>query len=344
MIVKSYQDILSDIEKLDHEERFKLYNALKIALYPTKLHINQIVGDVRETKFSVGIACPYCNGEKVVRNGKFRGRQRYICRECSRTFNDFTNTPMQRTQLPGKWMPFLKCMINGLSLRKAAEEIGVTHVTLFYWRHKILKALKNLDVEQFDGITELDETYFLYSEKGRRNISERKPRHRGGKAKKRGISDEQVGVLVVCDRQKQHLVKVAGTGRINAATLATMVDGKLSENLILCSDADTAIKSFTKERNIEHIELNAKKKQRVKQGIYHIQNANSFHKRLKDWISRFNGVATKYLDNYLAWFRFVTMTMYEAMVAKQKQMLVAASQFNVNATCESLRIEQWCKT
>jgi len=119
--------------------------------------------------------------------------------------------------------------------------------------------------------------------------------------------------------------------------------GKLGENLILCSDADTAIRSFTKEHDIEHVELNAKKKQRVKQGIYHIQNSNSFHKRLKDWMSRFNGVATKYLDNYPAWFRFITMTMYEAMVAKQKQMLVAASQFNLNATCESLRVEQWCK-
>ncbi|HET6421609.1 MAG TPA: IS1595 family transposase [Geobacteraceae bacterium] len=343
MTTKLYQDILNDIERLDSEEIYKLFNRLKSILHPGKPHISQFVGDVRESKFSTGILCPYCSGDKIVRNGKFKGRQRYLCRECSRTFNDFTNTPMQRTHLPDKWMPYLEWVIKGLSLRKAAEEIGVTHVTLFYWRHKILEALKNLDVDRFDGITEFDETYFLYSEKGRRNISDRKARHRGGKAKKRGISNEQVGVLVVCDRQKKHMVKVAGSGRINAATLATMVDGKLGENLILCSDADTAIKSFTKEHNIEHVELNANKKQRVKQGIYHIQNANSFHKRLKDWMSRFNGVATKYLDNYLSWFRFITMTMYEAMVAKQKQMLVKASQFKVNATCESLRVEQWCK-
>lgn len=40
-----------------------------------------------------------------------------------------------------------------------------------------------MDFDKFDGIVEIDETYFLYSEKGKRNITERKPRKRGGKSK-----------------------------------------------------------------------------------------------------------------------------------------------------------------
>lgn len=28
-------------------------------------------------------------------------------------------------------------------------------------------------------------------------------------------------------------------------------------------------------------------------GVYHIQNVNSYHSRLKKWMDRFNGVATK---------------------------------------------------
>lgn len=43
-----------------------------------------------------------------------------------------------------------------------------------------------MDFEQFDGIVEVDETYFLYSQKGQRGITERKPRKRGGKSKHRG--------------------------------------------------------------------------------------------------------------------------------------------------------------
>mgnify|MGYP003448136628 FL=1 len=37
----------------------------------------------------------------------------------------------------------------------------------------------------------MDETYFLYSQKGQRGITERKPRKRGGKSTLRGISKNQ---------------------------------------------------------------------------------------------------------------------------------------------------------
>ena len=65
-----------------------------------------------------------------------------------------------------------------------------------------------MDFEQFEGIVEIDETYFLYFEKGKRGITDRKPLKRGGKSKHRGISHEQVCVLVARDRTKatiQHL-------------------------------------------------------------------------------------------------------------------------------------------
>ncbi|MEM6816930.1 MAG: IS1595 family transposase, partial [Bacteroidota bacterium] len=43
---------------------------------------------------------------------------------------------------------------------------------------------------------------------------------------------------------------------------------------------------------------------RVKDGVYHIQHVNSTHHRLKKWIeNQFWGVATKYLHQYLNWFR-----------------------------------------
>lgn len=44
-------------------------------------------------------------------------------------------------------------MIEGYSLRKCSEQLNgeVTHVTLFYWRHKILAALKQIPTEAFQG-------------------------------------------------------------------------------------------------------------------------------------------------------------------------------------------------
>jgi hypothetical protein len=65
-------------------------------------------------------------------------------------------------------------MYLGYSLRKSAEIVEVIWVTLFYWRHKLLNALKQMDFEHFEGIVEMDETYFLYSQKGQRGITDRK--------------------------------------------------------------------------------------------------------------------------------------------------------------------------
>ena len=40
-------------------------------------------------------------------------------------------------------------------------------------RHKLLNALKQIEFEQFEGIVEVDETYFLYTQKGQRDITGR---------------------------------------------------------------------------------------------------------------------------------------------------------------------------
>lgn len=54
-------------------------------------------------------------------------------------------------------------------------------------------------------------------------------------------------------------------------------------------------------------EDNASKGIHVKKGVFHIQHVNFYHQRLKKWMERFNGVATKYMDNYLSWFRFLEL-------------------------------------
>ena len=83
----------------------------------------------------------------------------------------------------------------------------------------------------------MDETYFLYSEKGKRNIAERKPRKRGGKTKYRGISNDQVCVLVVRDGQKMSYSRVLGRRRIRTKKLDEVNGSHLSDSNFLCTDS-----------------------------------------------------------------------------------------------------------
>ena len=40
----------------------------------------------------------------------------------------------------------------------------------------------------------------------------------------------------------------------------------------------------------------------VKEGKYHVQHVNQTGSELKKWLEKYNGVSTKYLQQYLNWF------------------------------------------
>lgn len=169
---------------------------------------------MRETRFKEGFECPHCTSEHVIRFGKYNGHQRYRCKCCSKIFTDTTNTVLYHTRKGDEWITFVDCMFKGYSLRKSVENVGVTWVTLFYLRYKLLSTLKQKDFEQFEGIVEGDENYFLYSEKVKRGITDRRPRKRGEESKHRDISHAQVCVLVARDLTKATVSKVACKGRV----------------------------------------------------------------------------------------------------------------------------------
>lgn len=54
-------------------------------------------------------------------------------------------------------------------------------------------------------------------------------------------------------------------------------------------------------------------------------------------MERFQGVATKYLDNYLYWFRWLELGKNLAFENRVKQMLISACQKSNYATVNALR-------
>jgi len=258
------------------------------------------------------------------------------CKACERTFNDMTGTPMAGTHMLEKWRDYIECMIKGMPLRKISDELGVSLSTAFTWRHKVLNALKRLSLGGFKGVLEVDETFMLHSEKGSRDLGGREPRKRGGKSSKRGISNDQDCILVARDRTGQTLAQLACLGRISMRQAMTVLEGLLADVTALCSDAHGSWGAVAKAEELPHVVLNASKKQRVKD-IYHIQNANAFHRRLKQWMERFNGVASKFLDNYLVWFYFLDTHGSEVMAAKRDGLLAASFLNPAHQTYRAIR-------
>lgn len=315
-----------DINNLTIYEKEQLIEALQASLKTSPRAEDKLINEVKEARFNRGFVCPHCGSTEVVRHGTYKGnKQRYLCRNCKSTFSDLTNTPMSRTKFPEKWGVFADCMLKGFSLRKSADIVGVSYVTLFYWRHKLLEALKKTNSKHFEGIVEMDETYFLYSEKGNKHLT-RKPRKRGGV----GSKDEHVCVLVARDRSKNTVSQVATLGRINMKRVDEIVGSLLNHDNMLCTDGAHGYRSFAESKFMDHFAL---KDMRVYKGIFHIQNVNAYHSRMKGWMNHFNGVASKYLDNYMVWFKFLD--------CKRTDILVESCLHNVSKTNDSLRLAKF---
>ena len=263
--------------------------------------IERKTAPVIEDRLADDRRCPHCNKLGATRRGFASGLQRYRCCGCGKTFNALTGTPLAGLRKKEKWLGYTEDLQQGTPLKKTADKHSIHVTTAFRWRHRFLKAISNDNATELTGIAEADETYFLLSFKGQRTL-DRPARKRGGKAKKPGLSKEQVPVLIARDRHGETFDQVLSTSskeELGAALLPI-----LGKDTILCSDGSPAIKAMASEAGISHQAVNLKAGIRVKDGVFHVQNVNSYDSRLKERIRRFKGVATKYLGSYLGWYRF----------------------------------------
>jgi transposase-like protein len=247
------------------------------------------------------IGCPHCESRDVVLWGRASSLPRYRCKACRRTFNALTKTPLARLRLKDKWATQAEAMIEGVSTAKAAKRCGVHYTTAFRWRHRFLEALASDKPQALSGIVEGDETFILESFKGKRTAMPRAARKRGGKSAKCGISAEQIPVLVARDRHGATTDAVLP--KLNRVSIATALDGIVTPANEFCCDGGTAIVAFARRAGIPTHILPMPGKPKPNAPDFHINNVNAYHGRLKEWLRRFHGVATKNLPNYLGWRR-----------------------------------------
>ena len=255
--------------------------------------------EVVENQVPVRLSCPHCASCQVVRNGSANDLQRFKCRGCNKTFNALTGTPLARLHLRGKWMGQASALRDGLSLNQVAVRLSVAQSTAFRWRHRFLAVPKTVQAHVLTGIAEADEAYFLTSAKGQRGLL-RKARRRGGKASKRGTSKELVPVLIARDRSgstANFILESTAGANIRAALRPI-----LPSDTVLCTDGSRALAAAARDIGVEHHTINVSAGAHVN-GAWHVQNVNAFGSRLRDWMRRFKGVSSRYLDSYLGWFR-----------------------------------------
>ncbi len=155
--------------------------------------------------------------------------------------------------------------------------------------------------------------------------------------RKRGISKEQVCVLCAMDRTGNLITELICKGRMKHTDLERLFDGRIEDEAILCTDSHKSYIQFAQNLGIE---LQQIKRGKHKEGIYHIQHINAFHSKLKKWMDRFNGVATKYLANYMYWFKWLEVFNTEKGTIKSKNLLVQSHTSHIDTKLKDFRVRE----
>ena len=230
--------------------------------------------------------------------GMARGLRRYQCKGCGRTFNALTGTPLSGRTTRSALSFGASIAVE--TVKASAERCDVAVSTAFRWRHRFLAAARG-GSGVLKGIVEAARRTCSESRKGRASWA-RKARRRGGKAKKRGLSREQVPVLMAVDRGGTTFSAVLP--RVDAMVLTAALDPVVAREALLVSDGGASYPPCAAALGVSHESLNRSMGERVR-GDLHVQTVNSRHSRWKDFLRPRRGVATRYLDNYLSWFHLV---------------------------------------
>ena len=290
--MKNLSQIKSELFALSIEAQYELSSYLSQCLISQKENLFAQRSATVDT-------CPHCNSTNIIKWGNFGNMKRFRCKDCKRTFTPTTGSALHWLKKPDKFIDYsLALCADGLKpLSKRSSEFGINIKTAFEWRHKLLAAL-NGPAPVFDGIVELDDIWFLYSQKGRKGL--KYSRKRGG-SKRKGDNDFQAKVLISKQRQGTCDMSLVKIGRISAADIDRRLKGKFAHGAILVSDKHPSISSFAKKQDLEHHSFIAKA--HVKDKKWHVQSVNRLAGLLKENLNRYlKGVSTKYLQNYISWF------------------------------------------
>ena len=309
------EELIKDLDPVTIIE-FKNYIVEHLSdLCSTKNSNSKIISKFKDKD----LFCKEC-GCKLYRNGKTKnGIQKYICSGCKITLSETTNTIICHSKLPFEiWSNVIDNLLNGFSLRRIAEENNISLLTSFRIRHKVLYALKNfIEDINLSGEIQSDEKYFSINLKGTKpeNMPRYSKKRTSTSSPYRGISHHKVCVVSSIDENDNLLLKIVGLGRCTTDMLKESLGQKIKNAKSVNADSASAYQDFCEYYNLV---LNAIPSGFHSNGIFNISEINGIHSQLETWLSKFRGISTRHLQEYLDWFVYIFTMKKRFMLSKIK--------------------------
>lgn len=249
--------------------------------------------------------CPKCGAvEPCFTKGGFSnsGKQMLRCPVCHKRFVvDHGQLTYYSHQDEDKWDQLIEDTFNQVPLKMTAEKLDVNVYTAWNMRMKLLHAFEQIQqCTLLSEEIELDEKYFLNSHKGT-EIEGVKGRKRGGSAKKRGLSNEQICLPTAIQRGGNAILMATNTATPSSDDIMKLAP-YINEQCMAWLDGKTAYNKLLETKHCGKVVL---KNHTEYTTIDHINHVNSFHRTIEEWYVRYRGVASKYINRYAAMFVLV---------------------------------------
>jgi len=248
-----------------------------------------------------GVYCPRCRGESVIRYGSYRVFQRYLCKDCDRTFNDQTGTVFEHSAVAlRKWFLAVYTYIRfNTSLRQLDVEIDVSYKTIYRRVQRFLRALDAPRL-QLEGPVEIDEFYVKAGFKGRER--DQPSRSRGLSTRGRETyAEDKLPVFVLGDRGSGERYVIPAKAATESRIRLLLAD-RQQESLTIYTDGFRAYEpleeddTFTREYVVhgdgEYVD-----------GDVHVNTCESHASLARRWLSPHRGVSKDRLTPYFRAFQ-----------------------------------------
>lgn len=219
-----------------------------------------------------GLSCPACGGRKYVKSGKEKGNQRYTCRSCGKSFRSTTGCTIHHLHLKPKIQDYIECMNQGYSLRKTAEKCDISLQTAFRWRHRFLKAMSNQETTYLHENKVISALVLPFSNKGKPEPKNPQP---------------NVTSILQIDTTGRTAINILGKYGSEARSITYIAKGRT---------AHIASRALPKMFKTEPAKCITEKQ---------LLQTQEVTEQIRCWLSKFRGVASKYLFSYWKWFMHI---------------------------------------
>lgn len=276
------------------------------------------------------MCCKNCGSTFFVKNGTYKRKtnskksQRYKCKNCGSTQFEDGDTALYNIKMKEKWVDFVYLMFDEkepMSIASISKATNISERTGFRWRHKFLASLNQVRQLSTEKEQEIDEVYFPFIVKGTIGKEKFKEYISGDhennietelREKEKVMEDDKYQVIFLCRHNRMgdfdfDPIKIQKKGIVAKADLKRVMEKFDLAGTTVLTDREPSMIAYMKTlENVNHLTF---KSSDLKKGILenktvHNNNINSMMSHLRFWLKSFHGVSTKYLENYLKWFRF----------------------------------------